>query len=128
VNVEVSATLTRLSKEGRVSRIRIGRKYLYGSTDSETLKRQCCKKRDNLPADWGETMSAVTQTFLQTLSERNRRLFAGWFSLYLGDGGDQQSAQLLKMSRSTVAQGRKQILTGEFEKDQLRSPSGGRHL
>jgi len=46
VNVDVGATLTRLSKEGRVTRKRIGRKYLYESTDSDTRKQQRCKKKN----------------------------------------------------------------------------------
>jgi len=126
VNVDVVATLTRLSKEGRVARKRIGRKYLYESTDSDTRKQQRRKKKESASTEWGKTMTTVTNTLVETLNERDRRLFAGWFSLYLGRGGDPQSAQLLEMSRSTVTRGRKQLLSGEFEKDRVRRSGGGR--
>ena len=50
VKVDVSATLTRLSKEGRVSRKRIGRKYVYESSNSDSRKRQRrMKKKPHLP-------------------------------------------------------------------------------
>ena len=47
-------------------------------------------------------------------------------SLYLGRGGDPQSAQLLEMSRSTVTHGRKQLLAGDVDKHRIRKPGGGR--
>ena len=127
VKVDVSATLTRLSKEGRVSRKRIGRKYVYESSNSDPRKRQRRRKKEAPPPiEWGETMTKVTQTLMETLNERDRRLVGGWYSLLLGHGGDQQSAQLLEMARSTVTHGRKQLMSGEFEKDRIRKPGGGR--
>lgn len=126
VNVDVVATLTRLSKEGRVARKRIGRKYLYESTDSDTRNQQRRKKKEPEIKEWGETMKTVTNRLMNTLNERDRRLLSGWFSLYLGSGGDRQSAQLLEMARSTVTLGRNQLLSDEFEKDRIRKYGGGR--
>ena len=50
VKVGVSATLTRLSKKGRVSQKRIGRKYVYESSNSDPRKQQRrMKKKPHLP-------------------------------------------------------------------------------
>ncbi len=125
VKVAVLPTLTRLTREGRVSRKKVGRHYLYVSMDSDIQKQQR-QKKDALSLGWNETMSKGTQTLLNTLNEKQRRLFAGWFSLRVGRGGDRRVAELLGMARATITKGRRQLLDGDFEVKRIRKPGGGR--
>jgi len=60
------------------------------------------------------------------LNERQRRLYAGLESLKLGHGGDAHMASLLGMDPHTVAQGRKELVRGDFHHEKLRAPGGGR--
>lgn len=127
VKVEVLASLTRLQKEGRVCRTKVGRHYLYVSSHLNTRRHQRRKKKGRT-VGWDETMEQVTRTLLGTLNEKDRRLFAGWFSVHVGRGGDRHAARLLGMARATVTKGRTQLLAGEFEKNRIRRPGGGRKL
>lgn len=127
VKVDVLVTLTRLSKEGRVSRIKTGRRYLYVSGHRTRRQQQRRKKRE-WSLEWNDSMEQATRTLLGTLNEKDRRLFAGWVSIQLGRGGDRKAAQILKMARATILKGRNQLLADEFEKHRIRKPGGGRKL
>ena len=125
VKVDVLVTLTRLSQEDRVSRKKVGRRYLYISKDPGTRRRQR-RKKEELSLGWNDTMAKGTRTLLNTLNEKQRRLFAGWFSLRVGRGGDRRVSKVLGMARATVTKGRRQLLAGDFEEKRIRKAGGGR--
>ena len=60
------------------------------------------------------------------LDEQQRRIYAGLESLKLGHGGDVHIASLLGMDPHTVAQGRKELISGNLSRDRLREEGGGR--
>ena len=60
------------------------------------------------------------------LDERQRRLYAGLESLRHGRGGDSRVAAQLGMAPATVAKGRQQLLSGDYEAERTRKPGGGR--
>jgi hypothetical protein len=60
------------------------------------------------------------------LDEKQRRLYAGLESLKLGHGGDIHIASLLGMDPHTVARGRQELISGDFDSDAIRPEGGGR--
>lgn len=125
VKLEVLASLTRLIKTRRLSRTKVGDHYLYCSMDPATRRRQVRNQTAPSPM-LDETYANASRTFLGLLDEKQRRMYAGLESLRPGSGGDRQIAEQLDMSRSTVTRGRKQLLSGEFEKERIRKVGGGR--
>jgi len=64
--------------------------------------------------------------FYSLLDERQRRLYAGLQALKVGHGGDTQVAELLGIDPSTVARGRRELLSGEVEHGRVRRAGAGR--
>ena len=64
--------------------------------------------------------------FFSTLNEKQRRLYAGFESLKIGHGGDNQIAELLNIDKRTVAKDRQELLNGEVDVDINRKKGGGR--
>ncbi len=75
-----------------------------------------------LPAE----LKAAIVLFYSLLDEKQRRLYAGVEAMKLGHGGDQQIAELLGMDPSTVARGRRELLTRNVALDGVRRKGGGR--
>jgi hypothetical protein len=53
-------------------------------------------------------------------------LYAGLESLKLGYGGDAHIGALLDMDPHTVARGRRELVSGDFSRDEVRESGGGR--
>jgi len=64
--------------------------------------------------------------YFSLLNEKQRRLYAGLESLKLGYGGDTKVAEFLGMNPHTVARGREQLLSEEFEQERVRKVGAGR--
>ncbi len=125
VKLEVLTVLHRLTKTDRMFRSKIGDHYVYFSTNADRRRRQ--RHRFAAPPIlWTSPFVEAVQRFCGTLDEKQRRLFAGLEALRADSGGDRKVADLLGMSRTTVTKGRKQILSGDFEKNRIRKSGGGR--
>jgi len=74
-----------------------------------------------------ETEKMMKQ-FYQSLSEKNRRRYAGMEALKLGRGGQQYIAKLLECSRNTVRKGAIEVsdLSEKMVDKRIRKPGGGR--
>ena len=125
VQLDVLPTLSNLAQAGRVSRIKVGGRFLYCSNDVATRRRQR-RNHARPPAITDPTFLSAEQSLLEILDERQRRLYAGLESLRPGSGNDPEVADRLGMARATVTKGRKQLLSGEFERHRVRKPGGGR--
>ncbi len=133
--VEVRETLARLYKRGRLSREKLSRKYLYCSVDPDKKKRQVTLRRalesepfqGRLPeGEIHDELKAAIVLFFCLLDEQQQRLFAGLESMKWGHGGDRKVAELLGLDVSTVAKGRRQLLSEDIEFDRSRKAGGGR--
>jgi len=128
LHVGVKMTLARLIEKGAVDRERINNRFLYCATDSEVRKQQLLAR--NLMASAEQELSdearAAIVIFLSVLDEQERRLYAGVEAIKYGYGGDRFVANLLGMHSKTVARARKELLSGEVEKERVRRPGGGR--
>ena len=140
VGVDTYNALRKLIIANRVSRHHFDGRYLYCSTEHTQQRMQlstreswhagvAIEQNEHTPAALNDArVSVATVSLLTVLDERQRRLFAGLESLRYGYGGDRRVATTLGMSPTTVATGRKQLLTGDLDPDRVRKSGGGRKL
>ena len=134
VQVAVHNALGKLVRARRVARERLDGRFLYCSPTPQRRERQLRTRRVMRaggsavpPLDSGdEQIRQATGMLLGVLDERQRRLYAGLESLRHGRGGDGRVAVQLGMAAATVAKGRQQLLSGNYETERVRKPGGGR--
>ncbi len=73
-----------------------------------------------------DELKAAIILFYSILNEKQRRLYAGLESLKVGYGGDTLVAELLNTDPETVSKGRKELISGNFEKERVRKYGAGR--
>ena len=73
-----------------------------------------------------DKLKAAIILFYSILNEKQRRLYAGLESLKIGHGGDTLISKLLDIDPETVSKGRKELNSGDFEKDRVRKQGAGR--
>ncbi len=132
VHLDTRNSLPRLVEAGRLTREPIDGHYLYCSNKATKRKQQLLARkvagRQLTIAGLPDTpdLKTVTATFVSTLDEHQRRLYAGLESVRQGYGGDLLVSEFLKMNPQTVARGRKELQSGELDIDRIRKPGGGR--
>ena len=137
LNVGTKDALSKLARQGRVVREKIGRRYLYCSSDKSKGRQQLLMRRaaQATPGVAGplpeaeympDELKAAIILFFSLLDEKQRRLYAGLESLKTGYGGDIMIAELLGLSVGTVARGRRELLGQEIETDRVRRAGAGR--
>jgi len=135
LHVGTKESLLRLLQQGRVSRERIIRAYLYCSKDASIRNRQIAMRAAELgrvlqplvaPDEIPDEVKAAIVLFSALLDERLRRLFAGVEALQFGRGAESWIADLLGIHRQTVAKGRQQLLDGDVLVDRIRRKGAGR--
>ena len=73
-----------------------------------------------------DELKAAIILFYSILNEKQRRLYAGLESLKMGYGGDTLISELLNIDSEVVSRGRKELVSGDFEKDRVRKQGAGR--
>ena len=133
VKIETQDALRKLVAAGRLARVRRGGRFLYCSSAPAERQRQL-RAREVMLAEGPQPQAVreddqvkrATGLLISLLDERQRRLYAGLESLRHGRGGDNLVAAWLGMAPATVARGRQQLLSGDFEAGRIRKPGGGR--
>ena len=82
-------------------------RYFYCSNDSAQWR---CQRQNRLHPPMDSAFAQATQSLFEVLDERQRRLYAGLESLRPSSVADR-----LGMARTTVIEGRRQLLSGELE-------------
>ena len=125
VRVRVQEALRTLYRRERVLRHQIGGQYLYVSMENGTrqLERRQAKAEK---ASLGEPDEPHLAAFIDTLNEKQRRLYAGFESLRLGHGGDAMVARRTGLNVKTVARGRKELQSGDLSLERIRAEGAGR--
>jgi hypothetical protein len=140
LHVETKAALAKLVAEERLARQVVDGRLLYLSADSATRRRQLSARQVHRaqPATLStlglgagvrvlpDELKAAIVLFYSLLDERQRRLYAGLEAAKIGHGGDSQIAALLGVDPDTVARGRRELLTGDVDRDRVRRAGGGR--
>lgn len=138
LQVETKQALLGLVKSGRLTRQKVGSRYLYLAPDASLRRSQLAARSvyDAEPSGLHlgaglrllpDELKAAIVLFYSLLDERQRRLYAGLEAMKIGHGGDTQIAELLGMDPGTVARGRRELLGGDVEIDRVRRSGGGRY-
>lgn len=78
-------------------------------------------------SDFDFDIDKYSLLFFNSLSERNKRLYAGIESMKLGYYGVEEVAKKFDMHKHTVRRGQKELLSGDLlPKGQVRRSGGGR--
>ena len=134
VQREVQNALGKLVRTRRLTRDKLAGQFLYCSPLPQRREKQLRTRRVMLagglaaasPDSGDEQLRQATGRLVSVLDERQRRLYAGLESLRHGRGGDSRIAAQLGMAPATVAKGRQQLLSGDYEAERTRKPGGGR--
>jgi len=128
LRVRVHAPLLKLTAAGHLRRENLAPGYLYLA--SQAWKSQLQTRKQMLEAiAAGDKPSAdirqALRTFLATLNEKQRRLYAGFESMKLGRGGDAIIARQIGMNVKTIARGRHELASQHITVDRVRDVGGG---
>jgi hypothetical protein len=137
LHVGVKDPLRKLALEERIHREKLAGRFVYFAADRATRREQLRARHvwDAQPQERAlgaglrvipDELKAAIILFFSILDERQRRLYAGLESLKLGHGGDRRIADLLGLDPSTVARGRRQLLSQDVERERVRKQGGGR--
>lgn len=136
LHVEAKHPLLQLTREGKISRFKIGRSHVYMNAE-KGRQRQQRLRRENRQANMGLGMGLTVEIlpdeakaaiilFFSMLNEKQRRLYAGLEAAKLGHGGDKKIAEFLGLDVHTVAKGRKELLENSVDHNGVRNGGGGR--
>jgi len=134
LEVRAREALFRLHKNKRIFREKMSGVYIYVSADPTIRERQLLLRRqiESIPVDTvsiktiSHELKAAIVLFYSILDERQRRLYAGLESFKLGYGGDRKIANLIGLNTHTVAKGRRELFSQDFEAKRIRKEGGGR--
>ncbi len=134
VKVKVEDALLELVKSKIIIRKKVSGIYIYYARSSNLRKKQELTRLGKIqypdeemrPDILMNELKAALIIFFCTLDEKQRRLYAGYESLKIGHGGDKRIAELLDLDQKTVARGRKELLGGKVNVDNIRKTGGGR--
>jgi len=137
LHVGAHDALRKLAANGRIYREKACGRFVHLSVDSAVRKEQLRVRQvwDTHPEDLSlgvgirvlpDELKAAIILFFSVLDERQRRLYAGLESMKLGHGGDRRIAELLALDPGTVAEGRRQLLSRDFDLERVRRKGGGR--
>lgn len=137
LHVNVKLSLIELQKRGKLHREKCRGGYVYFNKHFPRRKQQLIIRHSQNEATVlnigklsshviTDELKAAIILFYSILDEKQRRLYAGLESLKIGHGGDNLISQLLKTDPETVSKGRKELISGHFEKDRVRKQGAGR--
>ncbi len=134
--IKVSDTLLKLVNDKKLFRQKISGKYYYFSNVIAIRKAQLLLCRSKVEIKFANHLDKkiVYDTdikqgfalFFNQLDEKQKRLYSGLESALLGYGGDKIIAETFGLDPHTVSKGRHEILSGDFEKKDIRHNGGGR--
>jgi len=137
LHVEVKLALLTLYKNNKLHREKYRGEYVYFNKSFPRRKQQIIIRGSQSEATVlnidklsshviTDDLKAAIILFYSILDEKQRRLYAGLESLKIGHGGDKLISSLLRLDPETVSNGRKELISGQFEKDSVRKTGGGR--
>lgn len=128
VQVRVHGPLLQLTTSRHLRRESLAPGYLY--LCPQAWKSQLKRRKQMLEATTsGDAASAEIQqalyTFMATLNEKQRRLYAGFESMKSGHGGDVLISRQTGLNVKTIARGRRELASQQITVDRVRQVGGG---
>ena len=133
--VNVRLALITLLERQQFKREKINGRYIY--FDIANAKAQASNRKNfeefnnSTLLGFGQEFDleegkGLLRLFLSILDEKQKRLYAGFESLKIGNGGDARISELFEMDPHTVAKGRKELLAKNLNEGIIRKRGGGR--
>jgi len=136
LHVGTKDAVSKLVRDGRLGRKKVGGRYLYGSAESVRRRQQVLARKVYAERTLGgplpepemmhDELKAAIILFFSLLDEKQRRLYAGLESLKMGHGGDRRMAVLLGLGEGAVARGRRELVARDVEVERIRREGAGR--
>ena len=136
LQIEVNHALLKLTREGTIQRFKSGAAFVYMSADSGIRRKQELIRSEHEywrkvgvgvhPELLPDELRAGMILFFSLLDEQQRRHFAGLEAAKLGHGGDNIISGILGLDPHTVAKGRRELFSGDVNRDRIRQSGGGR--
>lgn len=133
LHVDVKEALLHLIRKDSIYREKVSGIYIYFSVHPAIRKQQALFRQDkaSIPESieidvLSHELKAALILFFSLLDEKQRRLYAGLESIKIGHGGDRKIADFLGLDPHTVAKGRKELFSQDFELETVRKKGGGR--
>lgn len=136
IQIEVTHALLKLTREGTIQRFKSGTAFVYTSADSVIRRKQELMRSEHEywrkvgvgvhPELLPDELRAGMILFFSLLDEQQRRHFAGLEAAKLGHGGDRIISGILGLAPHTVAKGRRELFSGDINRDGVRQSGGGR--
>jgi hypothetical protein len=128
VQVRVHTPLLKLTSFGHLRRESLAQGYLYLCPQAWKSQFKTRKQMLEVTASGDKPSADIQQalrTFLATLNEKQRRLYAGFESMKLGHGGDVIVSRQTGMNVKTIARGRRELASQQITLDRVRQVGGG---
>jgi len=128
VHVRVHTPLLKLTASGHLRRESLAPGYLYLAPPAWKSQLKARKQILEAAASGDKPSADIQQmlrTFLATLNEKQRRLYAGFESIKLGHGGDIVISRQTGMNVKTIARGRRELTCQRITIDRVRQVGGG---
>lgn len=136
LQIDVNHALLKLTREGTIQRFKSGNAFVYTSADSGIRRKQELMRYEHEywrkvgvgvhPELLPDELRAGMILFFSLLDEQQRRHFAGLEAAKLGHGGDRIISGILGLDPHTVAKGRRELFSGDVNRNGIRQSGGGR--
>ncbi len=136
LHVEVKNALLELERNKKIVKKKINNRFYYFSNVSAIQKAQLLLCRSKVETKFGKQINKEKITnaeikqgfalFFNQLDEKQKRLYSGLESALLGYGGDKIISETFGLDPHTVSRGRHEILSGNFERKEIRHKGSGR--
>lgn len=133
IHVDAQEALLHLIRKDSICREKVYGIYIYFSTHPAIRMQQALFRQDKSSISEGieievlsHELKAALILFFSLLDEKQRRLYAGLESIKIGHGGDRKIADFLGLDPHTVAKGRRELFSQDFELETVRKKGGGR--
>lgn len=133
LEVKVQDALVKLCHEDRLRRQQVGGDYLYlfPSLHQDQLRRReqrINETQSDMQQQYGIAPEVVKhmRCLLAILNEKQRRLYLGFESIRMGDGGDATLSRMCGVNVKTIARGRHELIQGDVSTERIRAVGAGR--
>jgi len=137
LHADVKLPLLKLFKNRKLHREKYQGEYVYFAQPFPRRKQQKILRQHQADASVlnigklttniiTDELKAAVVLFYSILDEKQQRMYAGLESIKIGHGGDKLISKLLKIDPETVSKGRKELTSGNFEKERIRKQGAGR--
>jgi hypothetical protein len=133
LEVKVQDALVKLYHENQLKRHQLAGEYLYlfPSLHQDQLRHReqlISEAQSDTQQQYGIAPDVMKhmRCLLAVLNEKQRRLYLGFESIRMGDGGDATLSRMSSVNVKTIARGRHELMQGDVSGERIRAVGAGR--